>query len=37
MVLAPIVSGRHLERVTPGLWLGAALVASGGLMLILNP
>ena len=37
MVLAPIVSGRHLERVTPGLWLGAAVVVSGGLMLILNP
>ena len=37
MVLAPIVSGRHLERVTPTLWLGAALVIGGGLLLILKP
>src|SRR5918996_1410708 len=37
MVLAPIISGRHLERVTPMLWFGAALVVGGGLMLILNP
>jgi uncharacterized membrane protein len=37
MVLAPIVSGRHLERVTPSLWFGAALVVGGGLLLILKP
>jgi drug/metabolite transporter (DMT)-like permease len=37
MVLAPIISGRHLERVTPSLWFGAALVVGGGLLLILRP
>jgi drug/metabolite transporter (DMT)-like permease len=37
MVLAPIVAGRHLERVTPALWFGAALVVGGGLLIILTP
>lgn len=35
LILAPIVSGRHLERVTAGLWAGAALVVSGALILVL--
>ncbi|MGH2679120.1 MAG: DMT family transporter [Actinomycetota bacterium] len=36
LLLAPLVVGRHHERVTPRLWLGAALVIAGSLMLILK-
>jgi hypothetical protein len=28
------MAGRHIERVTAGLWAGAALVVSGALILI---
>ena len=35
LILAPIVSGRRLERVTAGLWAGAALVVGGALILVL--
>ena len=34
LLLAPIVAGRHLERVTLGLWAGAGLVISGALVLV---
>jgi drug/metabolite transporter (DMT)-like permease len=34
LFLAPILSGRHLERVTPRIWAGAALVVLGSLALI---
>ena len=34
LLLAPIVAGRQLERVTAGLWAGAALVISGALVLV---
>ena len=36
LVLAPLVMGRHLERVTPRLWFGAGLVLAGSLVLILK-
>lgn len=32
---APIISGRHLEVVTPKIWAGAVLVVAGSLLLIL--
>jgi len=31
--LSPIVSGRHLERVTAALWAGAGLIVGGALLL----
>ena len=34
MLLSPFVSGKQPERVTAGLWLGAALVVGGALVLI---
>jgi drug/metabolite transporter, DME family len=34
LFLAPLVAGRHVERVTAGLWAGAGLVVSGALILI---
>jgi drug/metabolite transporter, DME family len=34
LVLAPVIAGRHLERVTAGLWVGAGLVVSGALILV---
>lgn len=34
LLLAPIISGRQLERVTLGLWAGAGLVISGALVLV---
>jgi DME family drug/metabolite transporter len=34
LFLAPLVAGGHIERVTAGLWAGAALVVSGALILI---
>ena len=36
LVTAPIVAGRHLERVTRRVWLGSALVMGGALVLILE-
>jgi uncharacterized membrane protein len=36
MVLSPLVTDRHLERVTFRLWLGATLVGGGVLCLIVN-
>jgi drug/metabolite transporter (DMT)-like permease len=35
LVLAPIISGRHLEIVTAKIWAGAAFVTAGSLLLIL--
>jgi len=34
LLLAPVVAGRHLESVTAGLWVGAGLVVSGALILV---
>jgi DME family drug/metabolite transporter len=34
LLLAPIVAGRHVERVTAGLWAGTGLVVSGALVLV---
>jgi drug/metabolite transporter (DMT)-like permease len=34
LFLAPVIAGRHIERVTLGLWAGAGLVVSGALVLI---
>lgn len=34
LLLAPLIAGRHVERVTLGLWTGAGLVVSGALVLI---
>ena len=31
LFLSPLLVGRHLERVTPKVWLGAALVVAGAL------
>jgi drug/metabolite transporter (DMT)-like permease len=36
MVLAPVIAGRHLERVTPTILGGAALVVAGALFLIVR-
>lgn len=36
IVLAPLISGRHLERVTVSVAAGAALVTGGSLLLILR-
>jgi drug/metabolite transporter (DMT)-like permease len=36
LFLAPVIAGRHLENVTPGLWAGAALVVSGALILVVT-
>jgi drug/metabolite transporter (DMT)-like permease len=35
LLLAPMIAGGHLERVTQGLWAGAGLVLSGALILVL--
>jgi uncharacterized membrane protein len=35
LVLAPLMVGRHLERVTARVWAGATLVIGGSLALIL--
>jgi len=35
LVLAPIISGRHIEVVTIRIWAGAALVVAGSLVLVL--
>ena len=34
LILAPLIAGRHSERVTARVWLGAALVVAGSLVLI---
>jgi drug/metabolite transporter (DMT)-like permease len=34
LLLAPVIAGRHLERVDARIWLGAALVIAGSLVLI---
>lgn len=34
IVLSPLVSGKHQERVTAALWLGAGLIVAGALLLI---
>jgi len=34
LVFSPLLMGRHVERVTPQLWLGGGLVVAGGLVLI---
>ncbi len=36
LVLAPVVSGRHLENVTGWIWLGAGLVIAGSLLLVVR-
>lgn len=35
LLLSPALMGRHVERVTAQIWLGAALVVVGGLVLVL--
>lgn len=35
MTLSPLVAGRHLEYVTPRVWLGAACTVGGSLALVL--
>jgi drug/metabolite transporter (DMT)-like permease len=35
LLLSPLLMGRHIERVTLQIWLGAALVVVGGLVLVL--
>lgn len=34
LLLAPVIAGRHLERVDARIWLGAGLVVAGTLVLI---
>jgi drug/metabolite transporter (DMT)-like permease len=34
LLLSPLLMGRHVERVTLQIWLGAALVVVGGLVLV---
>ena len=34
LLLSPLLMGRHVERVTTQIWLGAALVVVGGLVLV---
>ncbi|MEX1141010.1 MAG: DMT family transporter, partial [Thermoleophilaceae bacterium] len=36
LFVAPLLSGRHLERVTVRVWAGSALVVAGALVLILR-
>lgn len=33
ILLAPLISGKHLERVTATLWMGTGLILSGALLL----
>jgi drug/metabolite transporter (DMT)-like permease len=35
LLLSPLLMGRHVERVTSQIWLGATLVVVGGLVLVL--
>ncbi len=34
LLISPLISGRHLERVTGTLWMGALLIIGGALLLI---
>jgi drug/metabolite transporter (DMT)-like permease len=34
LLLSPMLMGRHVERVTSQIWLGAVLVVAGGLILV---
>jgi drug/metabolite transporter (DMT)-like permease len=34
LVLSPMLMGRHVERVGPAVWLGATLVVTGSLLLV---
>jgi len=34
IILAPLVSGKHLERVTAVLWVGTGLILGGALLLV---
>ena len=34
LLLSPMLMGRHVERVTLQIWLGAGLVVVGGLLLV---
>jgi drug/metabolite transporter (DMT)-like permease len=36
LFLAPVIAGRHVERVTLGLWAGAGLVVTGALILVVS-
>jgi drug/metabolite transporter (DMT)-like permease len=36
ILVAPPLVGRHVERVTPRIWLGALLVVAGSLVLVLR-
>jgi drug/metabolite transporter (DMT)-like permease len=36
LIVAPVVAGRHVERVTLKVWAGSALVMAGALVLILE-
>jgi len=33
ILLSPLISGKHLERVTAMLWIGTGLILSGALLL----
>lgn len=35
ILLAPLISGKHLERVTAMLWAGTGLILGGALLLVL--
>jgi drug/metabolite transporter (DMT)-like permease len=37
LVVAPLISGRHVEIVTARIWAGAGLVIAGSLLLIAEP
>ena len=34
LLLSPVLMGRHVEQVAPSVWVGAALVVGGSLMLV---
>jgi drug/metabolite transporter (DMT)-like permease len=36
LIASPLMAGRHVEHVTPRVWLGAALVVTGSLLLIVT-
>ncbi len=36
IILAPLIAGRHLERVTARVWIGALVTVGGSLVLILT-
>jgi drug/metabolite transporter (DMT)-like permease len=36
LLASPLVAGRHIERVTPRVWTGAAILVSGSLLLIVT-